>query len=286
MRLTAKAYAKINLSLDITSVLPNGYHALNTVMQSVSLYDTVTVDTDAENLALTCDRADVPSGDGNTAFKAAAMFFEAAGLKKAAKIHIEKTIPSQAGLGGGSADAAAALRLLNAIHGNPLTDEKLIAIGAKVGADVPFCLKGGTCLCQNIGEVLSPLPHTEAYVVIAKPQAGVATMDAFRRFDAGQPLRRPDNDALLFHLANGDPRAAAQFAANVFSELVPLPEYVGLRAKLDGCGAFWSGVSGSGSAVFGLFDKKEDAEAAAAAAEKKVPFVYLGKTMPTGIEIL
>ena len=285
MILYANAYAKINLSLDITSVLPNGYHALNTVMQSVSLCDRVRLQTGTPGLSLRCDAPDVPTDDRNTAFVAAKLFYDA--IKKApeTEIEIQKNIPSQAGLGGGSADAAAVLRLLNAAYGLPLSEETLAALALQVGADVPFCLSGGTALCLNVGEVLSPLPHVDADVVLLKPDTGVSTKDAYRKFDTGAPLSHPDNDAVLYYLKAGDAQTALRYAANVFETLAPHEAYPEMLALLRQSGAFYASVSGSGSAVFGLFCRKEDAEAATLAALRKQFFAVCATTKRRSVEI-
>lgn len=285
MEITVLANAKINFSLDITSVLPNGYHALDTVMQSVTLHDTVTVTTGEPGLTLACDAPGVPTDDRNTAMKAARLFYEAAGLPPAAAIKIEKRIPSEAGLGGGSADAAAALRALNQIYGCPLPESELLTLAARVGADVPFCLTGGTALCKNVGEVMAPLPAIRSYVVIAKPAAGVSTAAAYRRFDAGEALPHPENDKVLFYLARGEAQAAARYAGNVFRTLAPLPDYDALIGRLRRSGAYHAEVSGSGSAVFGLFEGEAEAELACGALREQVPFCVLCETADTGTEI-
>ena len=285
MKATVYANAKINFSLDITSVLPNGYHALDTVMQSVTLRDTVTVTVGEPGLTLVCDAPGVPTDGRNTAMKAAALFYEAAGTPPAAAIRIEKRIPSEAGLGGGSADAAAVLRALNQLYDCPLPESTLLTLAARVGADVPFCLTGGTALCKNVGEVMAPLPGIRAHVVLAKPTAGVSTAAAYRRFDAGEALPHPDNDKVLFYLARGEAEAAARYASNVFRFLSPLPDYDALIGALKARGAFHAEVSGSGSAVFGLFAEEAAARLACDALQKKVPFCVLCETADTGAEL-
>lgn len=285
MILFANAYAKINLSLDITSVLPNGYHALNTVMQSVSLCDEICLRTGKPGLTLLCDAPDIPTDERNTAFSAAKKYYDTLGNASEAEISIRKKIPSQAGLGGGSADAAAVLRLLNAAYGRPLSEETLSALALQVGADVPFCLFGGTALCMNMGEVLSPLPHVDAYVVLVKPDSGVSTKDAYRRFDSGTTLRHPNNDAVLYYLKTGDTETALTYAGNIFETLAPHEAYPEILAILRKNGAFYASVSGSGSAVFGLFTKEEDAEAATQAAFQRKFFAFHGTTKRKSVEI-
>ena len=179
-----KAYAKINLSLDLTGILPDGYHALNTVMQSVSLYDTVTVEKTYGGIFLRCSLPGLPSDSRNTAYKAAELFLSEAGIKEGVSIDIEKRIPSQAGLAGGSADAAAVLFALGQLYPGGLSEEKLFETALRVGADVPFCLSGGTRLCLDKGETMTALPAFHAFVLLMKPDTGVSTSEAFRKFDA------------------------------------------------------------------------------------------------------
>ena len=285
MELTLFANAKINLSLDITSRLDSGYHTLFTVMQSVTLRDDVLLKTGAGALTLSCSAPDVPTDARNTALKAAVLFCEAAGIAPDLHIHIEKRIPSQAGLGGGSADAAAVLRGMNLLYGAPLSEETLLELALQVGADVPFCLLGGTRLCLHLGEETSPLPALSAFVVIAKPAEGVSTGPAFRRFDEGFPARRPENGAVREALERGDPHALKDCAHNVFEDLSPLPVYGRVKRALYDNGAYFASLSGSGSAVFGLFDEESAANAAKEALERteRLQGVFLCRTAERGV---
>lgn len=169
-----KAYAKINLTLDITGRREDGYHLLDTVMQSVSLFDELELERGKEpGIRLRCDREYLPLDTKNTAFRAARYFFEYCGLQKEGlTVSIQKHIPSRAGMGGGSADGAAVLLALNEIYGAKLSLEALMGLGAKVGADVPFCIHGGTCRCTGVGELVQPAPELpDCFLVICKPPA-------------------------------------------------------------------------------------------------------------------
>ncbi len=283
MTCTKKANAKINLSLDITGTLPNGYHALHTVMQSVTLHDTVTVSDGAPGILLECDAPGVPADGRNTAYKAAELFCAACGRAPAVRIAIQKRIPSQAGLGGGSTDAAAVLRALNEIYGEPLDMPELLKIALKIGADVPFAVSGGTRLCLNMGEITAELPHFNAAVLIAKPAAGVNTAEAYRRYDAGALTRRPQNDALLYWLSAGEPRRAAAHAFNVFEELTDLPETNRTIRALLKYGAWHASLSGSGSACYGLFDDVASALQAREALQKELAFTAVCETAAEGV---
>lgn len=275
---TRAANAKVNLSLDLTGVLPDGYHAICTVMQSVSLCDTVTVRPGEAGVRLTCSAPEVPTDRRNTAFAAAEAFYAAAGLDPAIAVHIEKRVPSQAGLGGGSADAAAVLHCLNDLHGCPLREETLLKIALDVGADVPFCFMGGTRLCLNKGEVMAALPPFRAHVVIAKPQTGVSTAAAFQKFDSAPPLCHPKNDDFLFYMARGEYEAAFACAGNLFEQLTHVPEGECIKKSMRENGACYAAMSGSGSAYFGLFREPDAAARAAAALRETVPFVAVCET--------
>lgn len=283
MKATKKANAKINLSLDITSVLPNGYHAIRSVMQSVDLYDTLTVCTGTPGIRLSCTREDIPCNEKNTAYRAAEYFYGETGQTPEAEIHIEKRIPSEAGLGGGSADAAAVLKILNEIYAYPLNEEKLLKIALKIGADVPFCLLGGTRLCLNFGEVMAKLPDICTHVLLVKPEKGVSTAGAYEKFDRSPLVPARDSDALLFYLQKGEPENALRFSGNVFESLAFLPEYADIKKALSDAGAFYCSVSGSGSAYFGLFHTKEAALEAEKTVKKKYPFTSVCKTVDRGI---
>ena len=284
MELTKKANAKINLSLDLTGVLPNGYHAIHTVMQSVTLCDTVSVSDAAPGISLSCSAPEIPADGRNTAYKAAQAFFAATGKPPAAQIRIEKRIPSQAGLGGGSADAAAVLDILNEMHGKPLDTPQLLKIALKIGADVPFAVLGGTRLCLNIGEITAPLPHFRAWVLIAKPAMGVSTAAAYRKFDSGIPLRRPDNDKILYYFSAGDPRAALRYTGNVFEQLTEIPEGPAIKQTMLENGAYFASLSGSGSAYYGLFENREAAEQAQNALKNDALFLAMCEMAEKGVE--
>ena len=193
--LTLKAFAKINLSLDITGVLENGYHQLEMIMQSVSLCDKVTITTSdaSQGISLSCSVPSLCPMEQNTAYKAANLFFEYCRISPSVSLYIEKHIPSQAGLAGGSADAAAVLHGLNRLFQTHLTQEQLCEIGVQVGADVPFCICGGTMLATGIGEKLSPLPALPpCYIVICKPPVSVSTQEAYHTVDNAVILQPPN----------------------------------------------------------------------------------------------
>ena len=274
------AYAKINLVLDLTGVLPDGYHAISTVMQSVSLHDTVCVEPDgADGIKLSCSEPGIPVDSRNTAYKAAALFIERAGVKSGVKIHIEKRIPHEAGLGGGSADAAAVLRLMNALYPGKINEAELMEIALKVGADVPFCVKGGTTLCLNKGEVMAKLPEFNSQCVIVKPDEGVSTAKAFAAFDNAVKPLRPDMNRFVYYAARGEYDTALSGAFNVFETVSEIKSGSRIKKLLTDNGAFFASMSGSGSAFYGLFADKTYAHAAAELLKKEFGFACVCETV-------
>lgn len=284
METVVKAYAKINLTLDLTAVLPNKYHGIFTVMQSVGLYDNVTIKTGSEGLRLSCSEKYIPCDDRNTAFKAARLFYERAGITPECDIYIKKVIPSGAGLAGGSADAAAVLKGLNNIYPGVLSHKDIMEIALQVGADVPFCYVGGTRLCQNIGEVLSFLPPLTAHVLIVKPYERVSTKDAYARFDSAESITHPDNDSFLFYAAQGDYREAVKYASNMFEALSDVKSGKEIKDTMNNNGAWFSSMSGSGSAYYGLFETEEAARKCAELLRGKAENVFVCRTKIKGVE--
>lgn len=259
--MTVNAPAKINLALHITGRLDNGYHTLKTVMQSISLCDKVTVSlNDSGKINVACSDKSIPVGDGNIAYKAAEVFFRAADIsaETGADIYIEKHIPSQAGLGGGSADGAAVFYALNKLCGEPLTEEKLCEISASVGADVPFCIKCGTALCEGIGEIMTPLPPLpDCFIVIGKGSEGISTKEAYEKIDSCPEAANCDFNAADFTENLGK---AASRCKNVFEKVSRVDDVLKIKGLMLGGGALCSAMSGSGSAVFGVFTDRSEAE--------------------------
>lgn len=262
MDLTVKAYAKINLFLDITGRLPNGYHTLNTVMQQIDLYDEVSVcTTEADRkIRIECGNPDVPCSEKNIAYRAAAAFFDETGIREGADIHIKKNIPLEAGLGGSSTDGAAVLNALNCIYENPVTSERLLEIGAKLGADVPFCLVGGTAVCGGIGEKIKPVVCKKDYtLVIIKPDFPCSTAKAYQQYDLSPLPPHSGFDSFTESLQNGC-ESWCGGVYNVFEQLYRDPRIDALTELLKANGALCAALSGSGSAVFGVFVSREAAE--------------------------
>lgn len=287
MKVTVNAPAKINLFLDIIGRLDNGYHSLFMVMQSVGLSDDVSVELcDEKGIFLTCSDSRLPTDEKNIAYKAAKNFCDAAGIEPNLKIHIEKKIPFAAGLAGGSADAAAVIVGLNEILKTDFSQAKLCEIGLSVGSDVPFCIVGGTCLSQNTGGVLSPLkPLRDCYIVLAKPEAGVSTAEAYAAAD-NTYLYKPDSMRMLDACEKGDFDSMCKYAGNVFEQVIEVPERVELKRVMRKHGASLCQMSGSGPTVFALFTEKERAEKCAEELKEICPNVFVTEPVANGAKCL
>ena len=262
-----KAYAKLNLSLDIISRMDDGYHAMKMVMQSAGLCDEITVsETRSEGIAVRTNLNYLPKDDRNIAVKAADLFMEETGiLIPGLFIDIQKNIPVCAGLGGGSSDGAAVLRAMNMLSGARLSADALMAMGAKLGSDVPFCVAGGTMLATGKGEILSPLPPLPpCSIVICKPEFSISTPKLFSRINCGKMHHHPDTDGMIMALNEQNLKGVARRMYNVFEEVLPeqFSDVSLIKAKLLDCRALGVSMSGTGSAVFGLFDSFKNAQTA------------------------
>ena len=276
-----KAYAKLNLTLDVVGKRPDGYHLLDTIFHSISLCDELAVMPGPKGIAIDC----CPSVGGiNIAQKAAELFFQAAGLTPGCYIRMRKGIPMEAGLGGGSADGAAVLRQLNELHGHPLSKDALRALALSLGADLPFALLGGHCRGTGVGENLIPLPlHAPLHFVLMKPQAGLSTAAIFEKLDINALQNRPDTQAAIDALAEGKLSAFAAAGGNVLQPVAQnlCPDILRLCEDLLQAGALYAAMTGSGSTVFGLFAQAPCAQAAAGTLQNKAPFVQYACSAPS-----
>ncbi len=290
MKLTVKANAKINLILDVTGVKKNGYHSLFTIMQSISLGDTVSVEkTEGDDITISCTVPGVPTDSRNIVYKCAVKFFEYAGItdNRGVHIHIDKVTPFCAGMGGGSADGAAVLVALNRIYNTNYSDKILCRIGVKVGADIPFCIIGGTALALDTGAIVAPLTDVEGYyIAIVKPEDGVSTKEAYAAVDALQDMKHTKNNAMLEHFADGEIHEALKLCGNVFEQALEVPGRVDIKDICNKNGAVASCMTGSGSAVYGIFKEKAEAEAAITELKAKFRNVYLCTPEKVGVEII
>ncbi len=282
-----QAAAKINLMLDVLGTLPDGYHSLFMVMQSVGCYDFVEVKrTNSEKIEILTDDERVPKGEKNIAYKAAQAFFAATHVQNTGiSIAIEKHIPMAAGLAGGSADAAGVLYALNALFQTDLPISALQRIGERVGADVPFALSGGTALCMDKGGVIAPLlPLQNKWVVLCKPQMDVSTVSAYQQLDEAPHLRHADKNAMLYAVHTGDYALLCEKADNVFEQVIEVPARPVIKGIMRKHGADLALMSGSGPTVYGLFCEKDKAERCAYELKKQFPQTVLCETVARGVE--
>lgn len=280
-----KANAKINLSLDITGKRPDGYHTLCSVFQSVSLSDELEITLSDSTLVVCSDPT--LSGENNLCFKAAGMFFENTGLAGGASIFINKHIPQAGGLGGGSADAAAVLFALNELCGRPMTEEQLLDTALCLGADVPFCLKGGTRLCEGIGEKMTVLPSLpDCSIVIAKKGEKSSTKEMYRELDNAVNLRHPDTDSMIRGLRSGDLAGALSGAYNCFESVCDKTALSEARETASQNSACYCGLSGAGPSVISVFESLNNAAVTADILAKKGFEAFVCRPAETGLEII
>ena len=262
-----KAYGKINIGLDVIRKREDGYHDLDMIMQTVGVYDDVIISrkdgTQTYEIEVSTDADVLPNDKGNLAFMAAKVLMEAYDIKAKVKIHINKRIPIAGGMAGGSADCAAVLRGVNQLFQLGLTDEQLQEYGVKLGADVPYCIVGGTKRAQGIGEILTDLPTPpKCYVIIAKPDAFVSTKFVYSHIRPAQIENHPDIDGIIESIKAGDLYGMCEKIANVMED-VTIPEYPIIQKVKDilkSNGAVNALMSGSGPTVFGIYDDEEKAK--------------------------
>ena len=276
---TLTAPAKINLALDILGTRPDGYHDMRMVMQTISLCDTVTVEETAAGFELQTDGDFIPAGKRTLEQWAAEAFFEAIGQPMPGlRVTLEKVTPAYAGLGGGSADVAALLRILRDTYAPGLPAEELERIGFTVGSDMPFCVRGGTALAEGRGEVLTDLtPLPDCWFVLCKPDFGIPTPSLFARVDGGELTHRPDINGMRLALETGDLPGVAARLGNVFEGVLPeeYHEVFHIKKRLMELSALNAAMSGSGPTVFGVFAEQETARRAAEVLKETYQQTYL-----------
>ena len=276
------AFAKINLTLDVLGKREDGYHDLRSIMQTLSIRDDIEIDVGTgEPWALTCDKEGIPCDETNLAWKAAKVYCDTMGKDPdGLHIRITKRIPSQAGMGGGSADAAAVLRALNKHYGEPLSIWALAELGGQIGSDVPFCVVGGTCMCEGRGEKLRKLPDMPKCIfVVVKPEFSVSTPELYRKIDEVQIATRPDQKAVESGILAGDLEKVAHNLCNVFDPVVT-EEHLELnyiKSLFHQYGAVGYQMTGSGSAVFAVVSEFEVAAVICNMLKANYPNVFICK---------
>lgn len=259
------AHAKINLGLDVVRRLPDGYHQVKMVMQSLGLCDELTLRKAEGGITITADDASLPTDKSNLIYKAARLMFEKYEIPEGIHIRLQKRIPIAAGMAGGSADAAAAMKGIDRLYQLGLSEEQLMADGVSIGADVPYCILGGTALAEGIGEKLTPLPALPpCHILVAKPDISVSTKYVYEHLDLRAVERHPDIDGMVQAVSAGDLQGILNRMENVL-ETVTVPAYPiinEIKQEMLESGAANSLMSGSGPTVFGIFTDEPRAQAA------------------------
>lgn len=276
------AYAKLNLTLDVLGKREDGYHNLQSVMQTISIRDDVEIDVGTgKPWSVHCSQPGIPENEENLAWKAAETYCRALGKDpQGIAIRITKRIPSQAGLGGGSADAAAVLRALNRHYGEPLSLPALAELGGSVGSDVPFCTVMGTAMVEGRGERLRPLPKIpDCVFVVCKPDFSVSTPELYRAIDSVAIPRHPDNAAMERALLSGDLKAVADQVYNVFDPVVTKDhlELNYIKSICNSYGSLGQQMTGSGSAVFAILPEFEYAAVVCNMLKDNFPGIFIAK---------
>lgn len=253
-----KAYAKINISLDVVGKRKeDGYHLLRMIMQNIDLYDEIYVEKRKEGITIDCNKNYVPTDSRNLAYKAAMLFKEKYNIKEGVYINIIKNIPVSAGLAGGSTDGAAVLKLMNKLFEINASDEELMEMGLSLGADIPYCIKGGTALCEGVGEEITPLkPFKDKILVLVKPSFGVSTKEVYKAFDLEKARIHPRTEKLIEAIEKDDLYYVANNMKNLLENVTLRKHNVLIRIKeeMNRYGAVGSMMSGSGPSVFAFFD--------------------------------
>lgn len=279
-RAIVKSYAKINLTLDVLGKLENGYHEIKSIMQTVNIFDLIIVDKTYEGIEINTNLKFLPTNEKNIAYKAAELFFRHTNIKGGAKILIHKNIPVAAGLAGGSGNGAAVLYALNILYDAYMPQDELSKLLVELGADVPYCLLGGTMLAGGIGEVLEPLPKLKKQIVLlAKPPINVSTKEIYDYIDSVEIKRHPDTEGMIKAISEGGDIAAE--LCNVMEEATINihPVIKGIKEKMILNGAKGALMSGSGPTVFGIFDDYKLAKASHDSFSKMYKEVYLTHTI-------
>lgn len=286
-----KAPAKINLSLDIVGRRPDGYHTVSMVLQAVSLYDSLSVSMDegvaSDAVNIVCEGYDIPCDKTNIVYKAAQAFYHYTGVEAhPLSVVIEKEIPTQAGLAGGSADGAAMVLALNYLYETRLTMKEMAEICSKVGSDVPFCLLGGTMLATGTGTTLKKLCALQkCHIVICKPEISVSTKEAYEKCDSKPYKGFLYTDEVVKQLYRRDIRGMSSCLYNEFEQVLTLPEINEIKKLMMKQKALGASMSGSGSAVYAVFQTEKQAKSCVSALKKRYDKVFLCEPIKDGAKI-
>lgn len=277
-----KAYAKINIALDVVGKREDGYHLLRMIMQSVDLYDTITIDKIDSGIKLKCNKHYVPTDERNLAYKAAKLFMETYSIEEGVEIDLIKNIPVSAGLAGGSTDAAGVLKIMNKIFNINASEEELKSLGLKLGADVPYCISGGTALCEGIGEKITQLkPFKDKILVLIKPPFGVSTKEVYKEFNLSKAIFHPNIEELIKAMEKDDIYFVSDNMKNLL-ENVTLKKHrviTNIKEDVKSTGSIGTMMSGSGPTVFAFFDDMLKAQMCYDNMKKKYKDVFITRTI-------
>lgn len=263
--LSLKAYAKVNLALDVLRRREDGYHDVKMIMQNLDIYDELEFevlarDTEDVRITLTVNKEGIPTDERNLVYKAIALLFEAYNIKSHIAVNLIKNIPAEAGMAGGSTDCAAALKAVNTLYELGLSTDELMGYGVKLGADVPYCVLAKTAISEGIGEILTPIKGLPpVHILVAKPPVNVSTKEIYTNLKANELEKHPDVDGMVEALESGNLNAVADRMENVLETVTVNmhPEIEELKSLMKEQGALNAIMSGSGPTVFGLFDDKD-----------------------------
>lgn len=277
-----KAYAKINIALDVVGKREDGYHLLKMIMQTIDLYDRIKIKKIDCGIKLSCNKEYVPTDERNLAYKAAKLFMDTYNINSGVEIDIEKNIPVAAGLAGGSTDCAAVLRMMNEIFNINASNEELMELGVKLGADVPYCITGGTALCEGIGEKITPLkPFKNHILVLVKPPFGVSTKEVYKAFDLEKAKIHPAANNIIEKMKQDDLTFVSNNMKNLL-ENVTLRKYknlIAIKEEMVSSGALGALMSGSGPSVFAFFDDMLKAQKCYDKMKERYTDVFITRTI-------
>lgn len=279
-----KAYAKINIALDVVGKREDGYHLLRMIMQTIDLYDVIHINKELSNddIIITCDNPFIPTDSRNLCYKAAKLFKEKYNISSGVKIDITKKIPMSAGMAGGSTDAAAVIKGMNDIFEINAEEEELLALGLQIGADVPYCMKGGTALCEGIGEKIKPLKPFKNYIlVVVKPPFGVSTKEVYGVLDVKRIYKHPRINNLIHEMNSGNIKFVAENMKNVLENVTirKHPLIKGIKDSMINLGCLGTLMSGSGPTVFAFFEDMVKAQNCYEKMKERYRDVYITRTI-------
>jgi 4-diphosphocytidyl-2-C-methyl-D-erythritol kinase len=277
-----KAYAKVNISLDIVGKREDGYHLLEMIMQSIDLYDEIVIEKQKKEITIKCNKPYVPTDERNLAYKAAQLFIEKYDIDSGVNINIKKNIPVCAGLAGGSTDAATVLKIMNSLFNINASDEELMILGLKLGADVPYCIKGGTALCKGIGEEVTALKgFKDKVIVLVKPPFGVSTNSVYQEFNIEKARNHPNTGLIIDAINNDNLKMVCDNMKNLL-ENVTLRKHkilINIKEEMRHNGAMGTMMSGSGPTVFAFFDDMLKAQRCFEKMKEKYSDVFITRTI-------